>query len=195
MDLPSFLSDIISRFAINIISCLLIVYLIYFKRYSRKNYAFAYMLISTTVFFLCYFLATVEFQLGLALGLFAIFGIIRYRTDSVPIKEMTYLFLVIALSIINALVSLENRILEIALTNIVLVAMPYIIERFGDDNMEKLVITYDKTEFLHKDKKEELENDLKERLGIKVKEIRIEKIDFSSNKAKLELKVEKKREL
>ncbi len=193
MELPIFWSDIIIRFVINIVSCLFIVYFIYFKKYSRKNYAFAYMLISTTVFFLCYFLATVEFQLGLALGLFAIFGIIRYRTDSIPIKEMTYLFLVIALSIINALVSVENRILVILLINVVLIVMPYIIERFGDDNLERLTITYNRIEFLHSDRRVELEKDLQEILGLEIKGIKIEKIDFSTNIAKLELKVEKKK--
>jgi hypothetical protein len=150
------------------------------------------MILSTTIFFLCYFLATVEFQLGLALGLFAIFGIIRYRTDSVPIKEMTYLFLVIAISIINALVNIETRIVELGMANIVLVVLPFIIEKFGDDNLEKLSLLYDRTDLIDPSKRKELMMDLENRLGVKIKNISVGKIDLVSNKVKLELKVEKR---
>lgn len=192
MDLSSFLTGISIRFSINLIACLLIVYLVYFRVYAKKNFAFAYMVLSTTIFFLCYFLATVQFQLGLALGLFAIFGIIRYRTDSVPIKDMTYLFLVIALSIINALVSIETRLLEMGIANIVLVVLPFIIERFGDDNLERLSIVYDKIELIAPSKKTELIEDIEERLGFKVKNVTVDKIDMAANKVRLDIRIEKR---
>ena len=191
MALSSFFLELFIRFSINIIACILIIYLIYYRISSKKNFAFAYMILSTTIFFLCYFLVTVEFQLGLALGLFAIFGIIRYRTDSVPIKDMTYLFLVIALSIINALVSLEARLIELLIANIVFVVLPFVIEKFGDDNLETLSIVYDKSHLVAPERRQELILDIEERLGVKIRNISIGKIDLASNKVRLEMKIEK----
>ena len=93
--------ELLIRFAFNLFVILIGVRWLYYPMAKRKDYLFTYILISAVVFLLCFLLENVKLQLGFALGLFAIFGIIRYRTDAIPIKEMTYLFLVIGISVIN----------------------------------------------------------------------------------------------
>jgi len=104
---------------------------------------------------------------------------------------MTYLFLVIALSIINALVSLETRVIELLIANIVFVVLPFVIEKFGDDNLETLSIVYDKSHLVAPERRQELILDIEERLGVKIRNISIGKIDLASNKVRLEMKIEK----
>ena len=104
--IPIYDNDLIKmliRFCLNFIFVFAIVRCIYYRKYHRKEYLFTYFLISFVVFFICFTLKKFELDLGMALGLFAIFGILRYRTDQIQIREMTYLFIVIGLSVINAL--------------------------------------------------------------------------------------------
>ena len=89
---------LIVKTTFNLSIILIIVRYIYYPITKNKDYLFTYFLISLTVFLLCILLDSVKIELAFALGLFAIFGIIRYRTDPIPIKEMTYLFLVIGVS-------------------------------------------------------------------------------------------------
>ena len=97
--------ELLVRSAFNFLIVGYIVRYLYYPVTKNKDYLFTYLLISVTVFFLCFLLENVKLELGFALGLFAIFGIIRYRTDAIPIKEMTYLFIVIGISVMNALVN------------------------------------------------------------------------------------------
>ena len=122
IDLPS-LYELIARFLFNLLSLVILVRYIYYRTSKRKTYLFTYMLIGITIFSLSYLLENVQLQLGMALGLFAVFGILRYRTDNMPIKEMTYLFVVIALSIVNALTT-GISLAELVFTNaVVLIAV------------------------------------------------------------------------
>ncbi|MDP2887429.1 MAG: DUF4956 domain-containing protein, partial [Bacteroidota bacterium] len=95
--------ELLVRFGLNLLVTVFIVVGLYAKSSKRKDFYFTYIAISIVIFLLCFLLESVKIELGFALGLFAIFGIIRYRTDAIPIKEMTYLFVVIAVSVINAL--------------------------------------------------------------------------------------------
>ena len=112
--------SLLGLFALNLVSSLVVVRLIYHMAAKRRDFVFTFMLVSTAVFLLCRLLAGVEIDLAFALGLFAIFGIIRYRTNAIPIREMTYLFIVITLAVINALAPLAASWLEIALANVCL---------------------------------------------------------------------------
>src|SRR5512145_1650831 len=96
-------NELLLRFALNISVVFIIVRLLYYPITRRKDYLFSFMLISSLIFLLCFLLESVKLQLGFAFGLFAIFGILRYRTFAIPIKEMTYLFVLIGISVINAL--------------------------------------------------------------------------------------------
>ena len=106
-----------------------LVRVLYYQTSKRKDYLFTFLLISTTVFLLCFLLESVKLELGFALGLFAIFGIIRYRTMQIPIKEMTYLFILIGIAVINALCGKKVSYAELALTNFIIIALTYGLER------------------------------------------------------------------
>ncbi|MCK7535491.1 MAG: DUF4956 domain-containing protein [Marinilabiliales bacterium] len=122
------LPELLIRFAINLAVIILLVRWLYYSATRRKDYLFTYILISTVVFLLCYLLESVSLQIGFALGLFAIFGIIRYRTNPMPIKEMTYLFLVIGVSVINALTA-GTSLFEILFANVAVVLIAFALEK------------------------------------------------------------------
>jgi hypothetical protein len=179
IDFPSFL-ELVGRFALNMAVILILVRWLYYSTTRRKDYLFTYILISTLIFLLCYLLASVKLQIGFALGLFAIFGIIRYRTSSIPIKEMTYLFLVIGVSIINALADTKTSVAEVLFTNFVIIAITFCMEKIWllKHELSKTVI-YEKIDLIKPEKHKELMDDLKMRTGISnIKRLEIGKIDF-----------------
>jgi hypothetical protein len=167
------------RFGINITMIIIIVRYIYYPVAKRKDYLFTYFLISITVFFLCFLLENVKLELGFALGLFAIFGIIRYRTDPIPIKEMTYLFIIIGLSVINALANKKISYAELLLTNIAVLGVAYGLEHvFLLKHETRKTVVYEKIELIKPEKHSELLADLAERTGLKINRVEIGKIDF-----------------
>jgi hypothetical protein len=179
IDVPNFLEFII-RFSINLCVIMILVRWLYYSTNKRKDYLFTYILISSVIFLLCFLLESVKLQIGFALGLFAIFGIIRYRTDSMPIKEMTYLFLVIGISVINALSGSNTSIADILFTNIVLIFITYGLEKLWLLRHESSKsIIYEKINLIKPENYNELITDLRERTGIKnINRVDIGKIDF-----------------
>tara|TARA_Y100001968_G_scaffold328058_1_gene374421 strand:- start:2098 stop:2736 length:639 start_codon:yes stop_codon:yes gene_type:complete len=158
---------------------LMIVRGIYYPLTKNKDYLFTYLLISLTVFVLCVLLDDVKLQLGFALGLFAIFGIIRYRTDPIPIKEMTYLFLVIGISVVNALANKKISHAELLFANAVIVFVTYGMEKLWLLKHEsRKNILYEKIELIVPEKHDELLSDLKQRTGIDIIRFEIKRIDF-----------------
>lgn len=124
-------------------------------------------------------MANVKMELGFALGLFAVFSIIRYRTDSIPIKEMTYLFVIIAVSVINALANKKISYAELVTTNLLIVGGLYVLEKILNLRQEiSYRIIYEKIENVQAGKEEELLADLKLRTGINIKRFEISRIDF-----------------
>lgn len=178
--------QLVFRFGLNLLITFIIVYMLYARRSRRKDFIFSYFAISVTVFTLCFLLESVKLELGFALGLFAIFGIIRYRTDAIPIKEMTYLFVVIGISVINALSNKKVSYTELLFTNMIIVATMWALEKILNLRQEELLlITYEKVENLHTIKKEELIRDLEERTGLRIKRIEIQEINFLRDIAKI----------
>jgi hypothetical protein len=179
IDIPDFL-EFVLRFALNTGVILILVRCLYYSTTKRKDYLFTYILISSVVFLLCFLLESVKLQIGFALGLFAIFGIIRYRTDSMPIKEMTYLFLVIGISVINALTSENTSLADLLFTNLALVAITYGLEKIWLLKHESSkIITYEKINLIKPENYEDLLNDLRERTGIRtINRVETGKIDF-----------------
>jgi len=177
------LLELVIRFSLNLVVILILVRWLYFSTTRRKDYLFTYILISSIVFLLCFHLENVILQIGFALGLFAIFGIIRYRTDAIPIKEMTYLFLTIGISVINALTGNSTSILEILFTNVIIIALTYGLEkRWLLKHESSKNIIYEKIELIKPDNYNELIADLQNRTGIsKIDRIEIKEIDFQRN--------------
>lgn len=181
-------SQLVFRFVFNLLFTFVIVFLIYAKNSRRKDFYFSYFAIGTTIFTLCFLLESVKLELGFALGLFAIFGIIRYRTDPIPIKEMTYLFVIIGISVINALSGKKVSYIELIFVNLAIVATMWILEKILMLRQEVcLNITYEKIENIHLKNKNELLKDLEERTGVKVKRIEIQEINFMRDVTKIKI--------
>jgi hypothetical protein len=171
--------SLLVRFSMNLAVIIIIVIGLYAKTSRRKDFYFSYIAISIGIFLLCFLLANVKMELGFALGLFAVFSIIRYRTDSIPIKEMTYLFVVIVVSVINALANKKISYVELFTTNLLIVGSLYILEKYLNLRQElSYRILYEKIENVQAGMEDELLADLKLRTGINIKRFEIERIDF-----------------
>ena len=178
--------ELLIRFAFNILIVGWIVRYIYYPLTKRKDYLFTYILISSIIFLLCFLLGNVKLQMGFALGLFAVFGIIRYRTDAMPIKEMTYLFVIIGISVINALSNKKVSYAELVFTNILLVGIIYGLERIWFMRHESCkLVTYEKIDLIKPEKYDELIADLQQRTGLKISRVEVGKIDFLRDTARL----------
>lgn len=180
------LVELLYRFVLNLLVTIFVINYVYFKATGKRSYVFTYIMISTTVFFLCFLLGSIELQLGFALGLFAIFGIIRYRTDTIPIREMTYLFLVITISVINALARREVTFAEIAFTNLAFMITTWVMERIWmKRHLARRTIVYDRIDLIHPSKHQELIKDIEIRTGMVVQKFKIGQIDLAKNSIKL----------
>lgn len=173
------LPELLLRFCINLVVMLVLVRWLYYSTTRRKDYLFTYILISSVVFLLCYLLESVSLQIGFALGLFAIFGIIRYRTNPMPIKEMTYLFLVIGISVINALTA-GTSMIEIIFANLAVILITLGLEKVWLlRHISSKSIVYEKINLIVPEKYDELIADLQQRTGIKeIRKVEIGAINF-----------------
>ena len=170
--------ELIVRFLFNTLISFIIVGYFYYKKSKRQDYLYTFMLISTTVFLLIFLLGHEKLQMGLALGLFAIFGIVRYRTETVPIREMTYLFMIIGISVINGLATSVSHI-ELVVTNIVFVIMCFIMEgRMVMQTPNCKFIVYEKINLITPEHHEEMMADLKARTGLDIVKFEIGYINF-----------------
>jgi len=171
--------ELLLRFGINLVVMLIIVRWLYYTTTRRKDYLFTYILISSVVFLLCFLLESVSLQIGFALGLFAIFGIIRYRTNPMPIKEMTYLFLVIGISVINALTA-GTSMIEILFANLAVIMITMGLEKMWLlRHISSKAIVYEKINLIVPEKYDEMIADLQARTGIEeIKKVEIGAINF-----------------
>ena len=177
-DLEDF-SKLLFKFGINFIFLIVIVRLIYYRAKDDKDYVFTYIMFNILTFFICFLLRKVPMEMGFALGLFSVFGILRYRTEAIPIRQMTYLFIVIGISMINALSNKSVSIFEVLFTNGLITLITYLIDRLWFQTIEeKKSIVYEKIELIKPDNKQELIQDLKERTGLPIHEVKVDKIDF-----------------
>jgi hypothetical protein len=180
--------ELVVRFAFNMLVVFIGVRWLYYPRTKRKDYLFTYIVISAVIFLLCFLLDNVKLQLGFALGLFAIFGIIRYRTDAIPIKEMTYLFLVIGVSVINALANKKISYAEILFTNFVILFLCFLMEHiFMLKHESTKTILYEKIDLIHTDRRAELIQDLEARTGLKINRIEVGRINFLRDTVKINI--------
>ncbi len=176
------------RFSFNLLVVGIIVRGLYYTLTRKKNYLFSFMLIGVVVFLVCFLLDKLGIGLAFALGLFAIFGIIRYRTNPIPIKEMTYLFVVIGISVINGLTTKNVSYLELVFTNIMVILTVYVVERVWlMKNEVKKVIEYEKVELIHPEKRDELVEDLKQRTGLPINRVEIGRINFLRDTVRLNI--------
>ncbi len=170
------------RFLICVVVSWIIIDRLYYRKSKRRDFYFTFMLISISIFFLVFFMIFVledmkgKAGIGLGIGLFGIFSIMRYRTDTMPVREMTYLFIIISLAVVNALAS-TMPLIELVLTNIIVIIAIIVCEwRLKTENVK--LVQYDKIELISPDKREELIDDLKKRTGLDIIKVEVGAIDF-----------------
>ncbi|PQO45399.1 DUF4956 domain-containing protein [Blastopirellula marina] len=215
LEVPLFDADLyklLVRFGINLIFLTMIVVFGIYPSQARREFAFTAVMLNIIVFFICFTMKKLELDLGLALGLFAVFGVLRYRTDAIRPKEMTYLFIVIGIAVINSLANKKTSYAEVMLVNSVIFASTMLKERFvkakPEDNesteakpakengngkaktakkekLAKYTLEYDHLQWLGEDHRETLLNDLRQRTGLDVVQLEIKTIDLPNNKATL----------
>ena len=191
MNITWFDSDfytLILRLSINLLFLIVVIRYLYYPKTKRKDYLFTYFLIGFMTFFLCFGLKKLDIDTGMGLGLFAIFGIIRYRTNTIEIKEMTYLFIVIGLSVINSLASNKISIAELILINVSACLLTYLIEYvFLLRNESRKIILFEQIELIRSLNKAELKLNLEERTGLKINRIEIGKINYLNDTADIKI--------
>ena len=167
------------RFAINLVFLTLIV-VVYHRHQNSRAYVFTFVLMNVMVFFICFTLKKLDLGLGMALGLFAIFAIIRYRTDAIRVKDMTYLFIVVGIAVINALSNKKTSYAELAFTNCAIVLVSYSLECIVyTTKLSKQDIVYDRLDLLKPESRDELLADIKVRTGLSAERIKFSKIDLA----------------
>lgn len=195
LDVPFFDDDFYKmcvRFIINITALIALVRGSYYAFSKKADYVFTFYLVGTVVFFLCFTLKKYEIDLGLALGLFAIFGILRYRTDPLKVREMTYLFIVIGLSVINALSNKKMSYVEILTANAVVILMAYYLDRYWSrQKTASKDILYQSLDYIKPDQHELLKKDLEDKLGFEILNIEIGQIDFERQTVKVKIRYKK----
>jgi len=174
------------RLMVNLTFMTIVIRFLYYPKSKRKDYLFTYYLIGLITFFLCFGLKKMEIGTGMGLGLFAIFGIIRYRTDTIEIKEMTYLFLVIGLSVLNSLASKQISFVEMLIINLTVIGITYGLEYMWLLKHEtRKTINYEKINLIRPEFYDEMKADLEERTGLNINRFEIGKIDFLTDTAQV----------
>ncbi len=194
------LTELALRFFVNLVVCWILVQFFYYRKSRRRDYYFTFMVFSTAMLMLLYIMGNVEVGVGLTLGLFAIFGVIRYRTETVPIREMTYLFVIIALAAVNGLAPIYKLVGAtsahphyalsggtvgiMVLSNALVIALVWVLEsgKMLKHTSAKLVL-YDRIDLIVPERREELIADLEKRIGLKVESVEVGHVDFLKDAA------------
>lgn len=173
------------RLVITLVTTGIVIHCFYYPRSRRRDYYFAFAIIALSIFFLVMLLGSIKLKIGFALGIFAIFGIIRYRTEAMPIREMTYLFAITAISVINALV---NEFGFILVADVIFIAAFGILESTHLlRHVSCKIIKYDRIELIHTDRYDDLIADLKSRTGLPITKVEVGAVDFLKDAAILKV--------
>ena len=187
---PSGVTEMLLRFGFMLVIVWFIVHFLYYRKTHRRDYFFTLILLSVSIFFLIYLLGSVKVKIGFALGLFAIFGILRYRTETIPVREMTYMFSVICLSVINALADTMS-FAELAVPNLAIAGLIWLFEAFVlKGNIASKLILYDRIELITPERREELLEDLHKRTGLNITKVNVGSVDFLKDTAILKIEYE-----
>ncbi len=194
------MTELAIRFFLNLLVCWILVQFFYYRKSRRRDYYFTFMVFSSAMLLLLYIMGNVEVGVGLTLGLFAIFGVIRYRTETVPVREMTYLFVIIALAAVNGLAPVFRLVGAtsahphyalsggsvgiMALSNTLVILLIWVLENghLLKHTSTKLVL-YDRIDLIVPEKRDELIVDLEKRIGVKVNNVEVGHVDFLKDAA------------
>ena len=172
--------------ALNLVVALLIVRFIYYPATQDKTYVFTFLAFNTVIYFVLGMLTSATLSVGVGFGLFAIFSVLRYRTDEMPIREMTYLFIVIALPVMNSVMMSASSIPWLLVANGTIVALLYALEKeWGFHFAGSKRVVYDRVELITPANQDRLLADLRERTGLPVERVEVRRIDFLHDTAEL----------
>ena len=183
--------DLLLHFFFNLLISWVIVQFFYFRKGGQRNYYFTFIIFSSAMFLLLYVMNNLSLQIGFTLGLFAIFGMIRYRTETVPVREMTYLFIIIAISIING-IGADIPFIMMAAANVLMILLIWLLEGVGiiRSRISTKVVLYDRIELIDASRRDELKADLEKRLGLKIESLEVGMVDFLKDSAYVKITYE-----
>jgi len=193
MELNSFLLDhslwnLLIRFFLNLLVLYVLIGLIYYRYSKKAEFLFSFVIMGVMIFLICSVLGTIDLQVGLAVGLFAVFAILRFRTVLYTVKDITYVFVIIGISVINSQANIPPPIIGAVVINLSIILLVYYFEIFlKKKNLKMALVSYDKIEYLKPELKKELLNDLTLQTGLQVERAVILEIDIKKRNAELEI--------
>jgi len=180
------LADFGIRFLVNFVSIFIIVRLIYYPAHKNKDFLFTFFLFNVINFMICILLSTAKLKMGFAFGLFAIFSILRYRTVTVPVREMGYFFISVTIGIINALALGDNYFLQLLIANSIIICFAYFLDyrvTLKHENFKEII--YERIDLIQPEKREEMLEDLRIRTGLNIHRVEFIRIDFLKDIARI----------
>ena len=179
-------TEMLIRFTFNLIVAYVIIKLIYHRDHKGNDFVFTYFMFNSLIFFFAYILGNLDVNIAFGFGLFAVFAILRYRTDPIPIKEMTYLFIVITIGVINALSANNVAFSEVLFANAAIVVLTYFLERYWVNNLLKSkAIVYGELDKISPEKNQELIDELSEKTGLSLLRAKVGRVNFKSNRVNI----------
>ena len=179
-------TEMLVRFMFNLFIAYVIIKLIYHRDHKGNDFVFTYFMFNSLIFFFAYILGNLDVNIAFGFGLFAVFAILRYRTDPIPIKEMTYLFIVITIGVINALSANNVAFSEVLFANAAIVILTYLLERYWVNNLLKSKsIVYGELDNISPEKNQELIDELSEKTGLSLLRAKVGRINFKSNRVNI----------
>jgi hypothetical protein len=180
------LTDFGIRFGINFFVIFVLVRLLYYPLRKNRDFLFTFFLFNIINFLICFLLSSAKLKMGFAFGLFAIFSILRYRTVTVPVREMGYFFISVTLGIINALTTSEQGMIMLVIANLIILSVAWIIDhkvRVTHENYKEVI--YDRIDLISPEKRDEMIKDLRQRTGLNIHRVEFSKIDFFKDTARI----------
>ncbi|MFC2064258.1 DUF4956 domain-containing protein [Chloroflexota bacterium] len=175
-------------FGFNFLVVIAIVRGIYYPKTKDKDYIFTFLAFNTIIFFVLRLLSSIDLSVGFGFGLFAIFSVLRYRTNPIPIREMTYLFVIIALPVMNSILINQNGIEQLLIANLLILVVLYAVEQgWGFKFVSRKRITYEKIDLIQPEKHQLLLEDLRQRTGLPITGFEIGSINLLRDTAKIDI--------
>ena len=186
MELSPLIINLVTRFSFNFFIAFIIIKLIYHRGHKGNDFVFTYFMFNSLIFFFAYLLGNLDINMAFGFGLFAVFAILRYRTDPIPIKEMTYLFIVITIGVINALNNNEVGFSELLFANTSIVALTYFLEKYWENNLlYSKTVVYENTDIIKPENHERLIAELIDKTGLSITGCKIGRINFIENRVNI----------
>jgi len=182
------LTDFLTAFTLNLVTAVIVVRWIYYPKHRSKKYVFTFLAFNAIIFFVLSLMASVEISIGVGFGLFAIFSVLRYRTNPIPIREMTYLFIIAALPVMNATAAYGDHWVKLLIANTAVILILFFLENeWGFSFESSQTITYEKINLIRPENHTLLMEDLESRTGLRINRLEIGRINFLRDTARIKI--------